>query len=270
MRSYFARIGCLVLAWSLSGCGDASRERVEDVPELTVHAAVSLSRVVEDLGIAFSERQSCRFTFNFASSGALARQLIAAPRGDLFLSANPDWMQRVVAAGVLREASVEILFANQLVVIGSPASDFPSFGGDSAREICGLAFEYLSIGDPSYVPVGQYARTWLQTVECGTTDAWTDFQARILPANDAHAALARVRTGRNILGIVYQTDYQAQADQLRLIYAVPVESGPPIQYLGGILRGAEHPDLSAAFLDFIQSPEGRIILSRHGFEPLER
>ncbi|MFP4156132.1 MAG: molybdate ABC transporter substrate-binding protein [Opitutales bacterium] len=270
MHTSLAGIVCLFSAWSLAGCVKAPPERVGEIPELTVHAAVSLSRVVEDLADAFAAQHACRFNFNFASSGALARQLIAAPRGELFLSANPEWMQRVVDAGAVREATAEVLFANQLVVVGNLASQFAPVGIEPGREFCGLAFEYLSIGDPAYVPVGQYAHAWLRTINCGTSDAWTRFQDRILPANDAHAALARVRSSAGIIGIVYQTDYQAQADAYRLLYAVPQESGPPIQYLGAILKAAHHPDLSAAFLDFIQSSEGRTILSHHGFGPLER
>jgi len=188
--------------------------------------------------------------YNFGGSGALARQMIAAPRGDLFFSANIDWMERAVAADAIDSSSVRTILANQLVLVAHRDANLQI---DSPDDLCRESLKLLSIGDPAYVPAGAYAKQWLEGISCGESTLWDKFKSAVVPAIDVRAALAQVLSSHEALGIVYLSDYLSRAEQLQNLYSVPLEAGPEIRYAVGILSKAESPTLAAEFVDYLQS-----------------
>jgi molybdate transport system substrate-binding protein len=256
-----AGLAAMAALLTLSGCVEGQQSDAGG-QVITVHAAISLSELLKELGSQYGDTHGLEFRYNFASSGALGRQLIAAPRGDLYFSANPDWMQRVKEAQVVEAGSVSSLFANRLALVAHRDNPIPSVEDE---RLCELPIKRLSIGDPDYVPAGQYARAWLRGIDCDGASAWEIFEDRVLPGNDVHAALARVQNSREIVGVVYMTDYLAKAESLRLLYAVPEKAAPPILYLGAIVRGSAQADAAAAFLEYLRSKDAREIVLRHGF-----
>ena len=71
---------------SLSLAADPSKE------PLLVFAAASLTNVMEDIGKAYTQETGQPVKFSFASSSALARQIEAGARADVFISADTEWM----------------------------------------------------------------------------------------------------------------------------------------------------------------------------------
>ncbi|WPJ97590.1 molybdate ABC transporter substrate-binding protein [Coraliomargarita algicola] len=259
-------IFCILLSLYLGACSGERTQSAADTQTLTIHAAVSLSAMVRELGAQFAEDHGLTLHYNFASSGALARQLIAAPRGEIYLSANQQWMQRAREAHAVQPATVSVLFANQLAMVAHPENPIQAI---DSTEICSLPLTQLSIGDPDYVPAGLYARSWLQSLHCGDHSAWDAFKDKVIPATDAHAALARVQASRQMVGIVYKTDYLAQADSLRLIYSVPQTATAPIHYYGAVVSGSAHSDVAADFLEYIGSEASQAIVEKYGFTPVK-
>ncbi len=243
----------------LSGCGRSDSER----PVLTVFAAASLADAAEEIARSFEAEHSAEIVHNFASSGALAQQLIHASRADVFLSASIKWMDALEQAGRLVPGSRGVFLSNQLVVV-APAGG--AFAADGPERLCEMEFGYLCIGDPAHVPAGRYAKEWLEEVECGEGGSlWDAVEARVNPAPDVRAALFMVARSRDMLGIVYATDLKAQADALRAIHLVPPEEGPGIDYGAGQLIDSASPDLARAYLDFLESEAAGEIFKRHGF-----
>ena len=81
-----------LLVLSVPGCGAGSSRSRE---ELTIAVAASLTDVIQEVGERFVAERHVTLIYNFAASGALARQLLASPRADLFLSASERWMDEV-------------------------------------------------------------------------------------------------------------------------------------------------------------------------------
>ena len=257
----------LCLAFLLAGCGiPENGDDAASQPTLTLFVAASLTDVAQALGDAFAEEHGVRVVCNFAGSGALAQQLLAAPRADLFLSASERWMDVVEEGGRLLPGSRRTLLSNQLVVIGHPQSDYALADPTGMAE---LPFAFLAVGDPASVPAGRYARTWLQSVSTASgSSVWEALEARLSPAPDVRSALTQVTGRRDVIGIVYRTDVSARPNEVRELYAVPVEAGPPIAYPAAILRESTHPDLAQTFLAFLQSPTARTLFEESGFTVL--
>lgn len=259
------RRAALLLALVCAGCGDGADEKPV---ELLVAVAASLTDVVQEVGDRFATDRDVEIVYNFAGSGALAQQLIAAPRADVFLSASEHWMDEVESAGLLVPGTRASLVSNSLVIIANRGS---SLALDDAAGLCEAEFRYLSLGDPESVPAGRYARRWLETTPCPEGgDAWTAVRDRVAPAPDSRAALNQVLGSRELVGIVYRTDYIARAREVRLLHEAGDAEGPTIRFPVAVLSASRTPALAREFVDFLSSPAAARVFDRHGFRPIRR
>ena len=254
--------GCVFLAAAAApGCGEKGR-----ADRLTLYVAASLTDAIQETAEVFEAKNGIEITCNFGGSGSLAQQILAAPRADLFLSASQKWMNAVAEGDRVAPGTRQTLLSNSLVVIANP--DAP-WSVKAPEEIAGLPFEHLSIGDPDSVPAGQYAKTWMESVKsAGGGSLWDQVKDRISPAPDVRAALAQVEGSADVIGVVYRTDYAARRDAVRLLYEIPREAGPKIEYPIASIKEAENEAAARAFLAFLTGPEAAEIFRKHGFLPL--
>lgn len=267
MRDHLAGVAALLalFAWACGGCAG---DRQQAVPELNVFVAASLTEVIQEAGEAFEKEHDVRLAYNIAGSGALAKQILAAPVADVFLSASRRWMDEVEQGGRVLEGTRVALLSNTLVVVAHRSSEFQEIG--AAGELAAVPFKYLSVGDPAYVPAGRYAKEWLESVAApgGEGAVWDGVKDRTAPAPDVRAALTQVRGSDDVVGIVYGSDLVAWGDVLKVLFRVSQQEGPPILYDAAGVRGTEHPELVKAFLEFLSGEDAKALFRRHGFVPL--
>ena len=239
-------LGCLV-----SGCG------ADAAVELDVYAATSTRDVLLALEAPYEREHAVDLVFNFGASGDLANQILAAAKADVFLSADEKDMDRVAA--LIAPGTRAPLLSNQLVVV-EPADGPSAFHAPfEPAELAGDGVELLSLGDVETVPVGRYAKAWLE--ERG---AWEAVSERVLPGVDARAALSAVESGGAQAGIVYGTD-AARTTKVRVVYAVPLDEGPPIRYPVAVLRDRPNESQARDFVTFLRSPAARAAFEEAGF-----
>jgi molybdate transport system substrate-binding protein len=229
--------------------GTADRESI------TVYAAASLTDAVAELAAGFSEATGIGVETNLASSGMLAKQIIAGAPADVFLSANTAWMSEVVKAGRARAEEVIDFAGNRLVVITKEdaALDIKTFEDLVSQDIYVIA-----IGDPSHVPAGQYA------VEAMKADGLYDRIAdKLVPAIDVRAVLAYVANHEADAGIVFRTDAKV-VEGIYIAAEVPAELHQPIVYQAAVTAESDGA-AGRRFLEYIASEEGRAILEKYGF-----
>ena len=250
------RLGALFALLAFSSC----RPNSDAKPKLIIYAAASLTEVVEALTAAFDSQQAYQIHSNFAGSGALAKQLIAAQKADLFLSANPQWMQALVQAGRISPDAPRNFLSNRLCLIAHPNADFSVKSSD---EIDSLNFQYLALGDPTYVPAGVYAQQWLSSVadESGTS-LWQQVKDQLLPTTDVRAVIGAVAASAKVIGIVYQTDYLAAQSRVQLLHTLPESEAPAIHYQATALNTRA---VNQDFLEFLNSETAHAIFESHGF-----
>lgn len=242
--------------WILTLLGLSNCNPKPQRSQLTIYAAASLATVVEQLGSEFSAQHAIRVQYNFASSSTLARQLLAKPDADIYLSANNQWMDAVEQAGLLTTDSRAVLLTNYLRVVArhdspiSPESGIPL--GD-------WPFSYCVVGDPAHVPIGLYAKQWLTS-----TGQWSAVQKRLSHTPDARATLAQVTARNDLIGIVYQSDYQSAAIHLRSLYQVPPSETPAIEYPIAILKNGQ-TELSQQFINFLNTESAQHTFQMAGF-----
>lgn len=244
----------------LVGCGDSGSSG-QGQPSIVVFAAASLRDVVRDIGARFSEVHQADLIYNFAGSNTLAQQLRAAPAADVFLSANLYWVDVLERAEMILPGSRRNFLSNRLVLISRKDADFQL---SAPGMLPVLAFTFLALADPEAVPVGRYAKTFLQAVETADRSVWEAVKDKIVPTADVRAVLGLVESDPNIIGIVYRTDAMS-SDQVRIVYEVPPSLHQPIVYCAVALKNRPQPEITARFLNFLSSPEAVAIYNMKGF-----
>lgn len=223
-----------------------------------VLAASSLQESLTEAANVWAARGHARPVISFAASPALARQILAGAPADLFISADPDWMDEVAAQRLIRPATRAVLVTNRLALIAPGDSKArltiaPGFPLASA-----LGNGRLAMADPASVPAGKYGKQALISLK-----AWAGVAPRLAAAENVRAALSLVERGAAPFGIVYATDARA-ARGVKLIGLFPASSHSPIRFQIATLSSARHRE-AEAFRRFLLSPQGKAIFARYGF-----
>ncbi|MDW3207672.1 MAG: molybdate ABC transporter substrate-binding protein [Alphaproteobacteria bacterium] len=213
-----------------------------------VFAAASLA---EPLAAILSEIDGADGVF--ASSGTLARQIVAGAPADIFISAHSQWTDYLTSESAVEQKDVSIFLRNALVLIGG--ADEPKIEGFDESIVPLLMERRLAIGDPDHVPAGFYAR---QALMAG--GLWDSLERSAVRASSVRAALAYVERGAVGYGIVYASDAAASRASLQL--AIPTHLHDPIVYTITLLRDTP---AARAVLDTLKGTDSQATLSRFGF-----
>ncbi len=243
-----------------SGCRLAPEQPLQG--EVLVFAAASLREALLDLKPRFEQESGLELVLNLAGSNDLARQIAAAPRADVFLSASEQWMDFLAQADLLVPESRQTLLSNRLVVIVAADSELQL---QALAELERAEFRHLVLADPQAVPAGIYARQALEQIPAAAGNLWQQLSPRTVPTPDVKAALAMVAAHPDAVGLVYRSDALASAE-VRTLFAVPRELTPTIRYSAALIRGRPG-DAGARFLAFLTRPEALTVFVAHGFDP---
>jgi len=225
---------------------------------ITVFAAASLQNVMQEIGAGYTKATGRHVAFNFAGSSTLARQIVEGAPADLFISADPQWMDYANSHGMVEGASRVDLLTNHLALIAPKSSTVslkiaPGFAIAKA-----LDDGRLAMADPNAVPAGLYGKAALTKL-----GVWSEVEGKVAKGDSVRAALVFVAKGEAPLGIVYDTD--AKVDPaVRIVDLFPDDSHPPILYPAAVIISPRSPE-ARAFLAYLQSPPARTVFARYGF-----
>ncbi|HET9448713.1 MAG TPA: molybdate ABC transporter substrate-binding protein [Steroidobacteraceae bacterium] len=245
----------LILACAL---GAATHAADADNGQTLVFAAASLTNVLDEIGAAYTQQTERPVKFSYAASSALARQLEAGARADVFFSADLEWMDYVQARNLIDRTSRRSVLGNRLALVAPADSKIELKIAPGFALAAALGKGRLATGDPESVPVGKYARSALTSL-----GVWNDVADRLVRADNVRSALAFIARGETPLGIVYETD--AKIDKrVRVVDFFPADSYPPIVY--PIALTAQARPAARQFVDFLQSAAAQEAFKKYGFQ----
>ena len=226
--------------------------------DLTVFAAASLSDALKELAPAYTKATGDTLRFNLGASGTLVRQIKEGAPADVILSADELRVDQLEQAGLLVDGSRRTILANQLVLVvsaedGALVAALPDLEKPEVKRI--------AIGEPATVPVGTYAKEYLQKV-----GLWAQVRAKCVPLDNVRAVLAAVEAGNADAGFVYRTDALI-SKKVRIAVAVPLTEAPKITYPAAALRDAKESEAAAMFVAFLAGPEAQAVFAKYGFLP---
>ena len=247
------RAACVVLAFALLPASAAA-------DRLTVFAAASLADAMAEVAARFESATGHEVAVSAAGSSALARQIQRGAPADVFVSANPGWMDLLEEEGrILPQTRIDLL-RNRLVLIAhgeaaGRATERAEIGPE--LDLAGrLGDGRLAMALVEAVPAGIYGKAALTTL-----GLWATVAPRVAQTDNVRAALALVATGEAPLGIVYATDAAAE-DDVSVVGTFPEDAHPPIVYPAAAVSDSA---AARAFLDWLTGPAARAVFEGHGF-----
>ncbi len=225
---------------------------------LTVFAAASLKNAMDEVAAGFERETGHAVTVSLAGSSALARQIRYGAPADVFISANPGWMDALEREGLIDPASRFDLLGNALVLIAH-GRDAPPMEIAPGLDIAAmLGGGHLAMTLVDAVPAGIYGKAALESL-----GVWEAVAPQVAQADNVRAALALVASGEAPFGIVYATDAAAD-DNVTVAGAFPADTHPPIVYPAAAVAASRNP-LNRRFLAWLRGPAARAAFERQGF-----
>lgn len=232
--------------------------------ELLVFAAASLTDAFDEIARDFeAQNPGVTVVTNYGGSSGLATQLLEGGAADLFASANNAQMQRVIEAGAVVDEP-QIFATNRLVVI--VPGDNPG-GVETLADLAnpGLKLILAMVG----VPVREYTDQMIAALAAdpSSTAGYAEavYANLISEEENVRQVVAKVALGEADAGVVYTSDVTPDVAPNLGQIEVPDAYNVIAVYPIARLADAPHPEVAAAFLDFVVGAEGQAILNRWGF-----
>ncbi|MFV5490111.1 molybdate ABC transporter substrate-binding protein [Acinetobacter sp. ASP199] len=226
-----------------------------------IYAASSLGNAVTEIVRQYEKRHpQVKVVTVFGASSALARQIEAGALGDIFFSADQDWMNYLVKKQKIARSQVKPLLTNQLVLI-SPLNILQKFQASPKFNFAQSFQGHLCTGQMESVPAGKYAKQSLTSLN------WLKgLQRRIVGTDDVRATLAFVERGECTAGIVYKTD-ALQSKKVKITGIFPAYTHSLIVYpIALTQQGSKNADAVKLMRFMSQHTEAKNIYQHYGFK----
>jgi len=231
---------------------------------LTIFTAASLTEAFKEMGANIEQANpGTRVIFNFAGSPTLRTQLAQGARADVFASADEPNMQGAQKEGTI--ASEPRLFVrNQLVAI------VPAANPAQVMRLHDLAKPGVKLVlTNKEVPVGNYSRQALakmsQDAAFGSEFATHVLANLVSEETNVRQVVAKVQLGEAHAGIVYASDVTPAVRGAVQVLAIPDPLNVIAHYPIAVVHDAPNAAGARAFIDYVLSPAGQTILTKHGF-----
>jgi molybdate transport system substrate-binding protein len=232
---------------------------------LTVFAAASLTDAFTEIGKNFEvANPGVAITFNFAGSQALQTQIEQGAPADVFASASKSYMDLLVTESYVTSDAPQNFLTNKLVVI-LPANNPAGLG--KLEDLANPKLKLVIAAEA--VPVGKYALQALDLMDKKFGNGYKDkVLANVVSKEDnVKQVVAKVQLGEADAGIVYTSDAIAASD-LKAI-EIPAELNVIAKYPIALLTKSTNAELAKAFIEYVLSPDGQIVLQKWGFGPVK-
>jgi len=223
---------------------------------IRLSAAASLTPVIHQLIDHYQTiHPEQTITVNLASSGSLAKQIVAGAPTDLYISANPKWMAYLDEQGSIDHATITPLTRNSLVCAGYPT---PAISNLESL----TAVNKIALGNPKSTPVGDYAQKALAAKHLYQPLLTS---GQLIFAKDVRQAVVYAEQQFVDAIFVYATD-AAASQKIEILFTVPAELYPAIVYpMALTVSGSENRQAQQFYL-FLSSTAGQQIFSQCGFK----
>lgn len=230
-------------------------------PGPVVAAAASTRFALEDVAQAFYLLTGERVRLTLGSSGNLARQIREGAPFEVYLSADPRYVEDLVRDGFTRDHGKDYLLG-RLVIIVPRASPLAADGSleDLRRALSDGRLQRFAIANPEHAPYGQRAEQVLRH-----TGLWDAIRGRlVLGENVAQAAQFAV-SGNAQGGIIGFALARTPAIAARSHAAlIPEQWHDPLRHRAVLLKPAGA--VAQQFYDYLSSDTARGLFRKHGFD----
>ncbi len=248
---------CRLLAWLLT-CITALA--VPAAGEITAAAAADLNAALTEIAANYQKATGNTVRLVFGSSGNLFNQIQNGAPFDVFFSADLDYPQKLVGAGVAEPSSL-YRYAVGRLVLWIPASSPLDVEQRGMNALLDPSVKKIAIANPQHAPYGRAAVAALK--HFGLYDKVAD---RLVLGENVSQAAQFVESGNAQAGIVALSHALAPAMKDKGRYwEIPADAYPALEQGVVILSHSPNKKEAAAFLEYLKTATSVAVLRRYGF-----
>jgi molybdate transport system substrate-binding protein len=231
--------------------------------QVHVLAASDLQSVLPTLAEAFRHATGIELVASYGSSAAQATQVLNGDPADLFLSADFEHPEMIVAKG-LADTALPVPYAKgTLVLWARKDSPLQPLTQNTLRS---TAIQSLAIADPEHAPYGVAAEGALKSMR-----VYDQLKPHLVIAENIAQAAQFVESGNAQLGMISLTTAStAHMQDVGSFIRMQPGSYPEIRQCAVVMKASAHRADAHAFLDWLRTAAVQLNLSKYGLEPVGR
>lgn len=228
--------------------------------EITVAAAADMSAALPQLVDAYTKKTGQAVKVSFGASGNLTNQIRNGAPFDVFLSADEEYPQQLIAEGLALKETLYRYAVGRLVlwVPNDSPLDLSKLGINALLD---PSVKKISIANPATAPYGRAAAATLR--HFGIYDQTS---GRFVIGENISQAAQFVESGNAQAGLIALSHALAPAMKSKGRYwTVPLDAYPTLNQAVVVLSKSKQQGASRAFLEFLRGPEAASLLANYGF-----
>jgi molybdate transport system substrate-binding protein len=226
----------------------------ESEEKLIVAAAADLIPAFRELGTSFEQATGIKITFNFSSTGILARQIENGAPVDLFAAANIGFIDGLEKKGLIIPDTKALYARGRITLWIAPTNKAEI---TKLEDLARPEVEKISIANPEHAPYGTAAREALQSL-----GIWSTVQPKCVFGDNVRQALQYAEAGEvNAAIVALSLSVQTKGAWI----LIPQELHQPLDQALAVIKGAKREKEARQFGLFINGPQGRPIMRKYGF-----
>lgn len=241
-----------VLVLFASACSSKKAPDSAQAKEVRVAAASDLTRAFTEVGAAFEKKTGIKASFNFGSSGLLAKQIEQGAPFALYAAANKSFVDQVVKAGKCDPTTAQLYSRGRLVMWaknGAPAK---------IADLVDPKYKRIGIANPDHAPYGKAAKQALEKA-----GIYEQIKDRIVLGENISATFTYAKEGSVDIALVALS--LATSTDASMYSPVELDLHDPLEQTMVVCGKGPEADAARQLADFIVGDEGRSIMERYGF-----
>jgi len=228
---------------------------------LRVAAAADLQYAMKAIVGQFEAKTGTQVSVSYGSSGNFRTQIENGAPFDLFFSADEQYPQALMKAG-LADAQSLLVYAQGHLVLWAPQSENLQLKAKGLQVLRDPRVRKIAVANPEIAPYGRAAITALRNA--GLYDA---LKSKLVFGENVSQAAQFAESGSAQVGIISLSLTFAGSMKDGECWEIPPDLYPPIQQEAVIITASRNKTDAKAFLAFVAGESGRAILARYGLAP---
>jgi molybdate transport system substrate-binding protein len=233
---------------------------------IRIAAAADLEPVLPTILDQFRQATGITAEATYQASAALTTQIMNGAPFDVFLSANLEYPQKLIAAGLAQglgegAPGAPIVYARGTLVLWTRKdTHLPEPSIDLLRS---PLIKHLAIANPDRAPYGKAAVAFLENARL-----YEPLKPRLVIAENISQAAQFVDSGNADAGLISMTS--ALSPRLVAdgqVFVIPAELYPPIEQGAVVVKKSAERAVANKFLDFLMSAAVQEQLMKFGLKP---
>jgi molybdate transport system substrate-binding protein len=247
-------LAAVVLLAALSARAEGPKRTV------TVAAAANMRGAADEMKRGFeAENPGVEVTLTYGASGTFFAQIQNGAPVDLFLSADSEYPDKIVAAGLGKAADARVYAIGKLAV-WLPASSTLDIGKRGLAALADPSVKKIANANPAVAPFGRAAEQALKAA--GVLDAVKN--KLVLGTSVAQAAQFATTGAADAAFLPYSLTLGKELAGGKVVL-VPENLYSKIEQSGVVLSSSKEPEVARKLLAFIAGEKGRAILTKFGY-----